>query len=196
MGGEGGARKTRKEVALYRPPLVTMFITPPPFLPPSSSQTNPQPNHPAQSDFMSHPPHCTPRPFNDHFTSKYAVSTDGWTASSRLEKVMLTGSAVLKQASPRFTYFDQFLHPFEHYVPFWTHNATDILQVGLLPVLIVCLWFGRTYHGHQSSTLMLLLLYHVSSCMAWSSIFCSDGAATVSCFQNCCLCRPHRPSIG
>ena len=52
---------------------------------------------------------------------------------------MLTGSAVLKQASPRFTYFDQFLHPFEHYVPFWTHNATDILQVvGIFHVPNVC----------------------------------------------------------
>ncbi len=41
------------------------------------------------------------RPFSDHYKFKYSVSTDGWTASSRFEKIMLTGSTIIKQQSPR-----------------------------------------------------------------------------------------------
>ncbi|MEW5310913.1 MAG: hypothetical protein WDW38_002667 [Sanguina aurantia] len=59
---------------------------------------------------------------------RYLVNTDGWTVSSKMERYLLLGSAVLKQGSHRFAYYGDALQPFVHYVPFYEDNATDILQ--------------------------------------------------------------------
>ncbi|GAX77073.1 hypothetical protein CEUSTIGMA_g4519.t1 [Chlamydomonas eustigma] len=67
------------------------------------------------------------KPFEHYYQSKYAVYTDGFAASTQLEKLMLTGAAVLKQSSPRYTYFHHLLKPWEHYVPFWENNTHDIV---------------------------------------------------------------------
>jgi hypothetical protein len=56
------------------------------------------------------------------------VSTDGWTASSKLEKYMLMGSTVLKQASPLVAYYYAALTPWVHYVPFYQYHTADILE--------------------------------------------------------------------
>jgi hypothetical protein len=56
------------------------------------------------------------------------VSTDGWGVSAKLEKYMMLGSAVLKQASPLSAYFYSALRPWEHYAPFWQHSSDDILE--------------------------------------------------------------------
>ncbi|GAX77072.1 hypothetical protein CEUSTIGMA_g4518.t1 [Chlamydomonas eustigma] len=67
------------------------------------------------------------KPFEHYYQNKYAVYTDGFAASTQLEKLMLTGAAVLKQSSPRYTYFHHLLKPWEHYVPFWENNTHDIV---------------------------------------------------------------------
>ena len=56
------------------------------------------------------------------------MSTDGWTASSKLEKYMLMGSTVLKQASPLVAYYYAALTPWVHYVPFYQYHTADILE--------------------------------------------------------------------
>lgn len=63
------------------------------------------------------------------------MSTDGWAASSKLERYLLLGSVVLKQNSPHKSWFYDAMQPWVHYVPFMTHNATDILQVRSVVVL-------------------------------------------------------------
>ncbi|GAX84226.1 hypothetical protein CEUSTIGMA_g11649.t1 [Chlamydomonas eustigma] len=68
------------------------------------------------------------RPFDDYNAFKYAVSTDGFAASSRLEKCMMTGAAVLKQKSPRYAYFYHLLRPWVHYVPFWENRSDDLFD--------------------------------------------------------------------
>jgi hypothetical protein len=60
---------------------------------------------------------------------RYLVSTDGWTASSKLEKYLLMGSAVLKQASPMIAYYYAAMIPWVHYVPFYEYHKADILGV-------------------------------------------------------------------
>ena len=46
---------------------------------------------------MSHFPLSDPP-----LTVRYLVSTDGWTAANRLDKLPLLGSVILKQDSPRY----------------------------------------------------------------------------------------------
>lgn len=60
---------------------------------------------------------------------RYIVSTDGWAASSKLERYLLLGSVVLKQQSPHESWFYDAMKPWVHYVPFMVDNATDIVQV-------------------------------------------------------------------
>ncbi|MEW5318928.1 MAG: hypothetical protein WDW38_010112 [Sanguina aurantia] len=62
-------------------------------------------------------------------THRYLVNTDGWTASGKLERYLLLGSVVLNQASRRFGYYYDALEPFVNFVPYYVHNASDILQV-------------------------------------------------------------------
>jgi hypothetical protein len=50
------------------------------------------------------------------------VSTDGWTASSKLEKYLLLGSAVLKQDSPLRAYYYDAMTPWLHYAPFYAYS--------------------------------------------------------------------------
>ncbi len=76
------------------------------------------------------------------------MSTDGWGVSAKLEKYLLLGSTVLKQASPLAAYYYAALRPWEHYAPFWQHSSDDILkslaalQVRLpqLASLVASLW--------------------------------------------------------
>jgi hypothetical protein len=59
---------------------------------------------------------------------RYIVSTDGWSASSKLEKYMLLGSTILKQASPLIAYYYAALVPWVHYVPFYELSSDDIME--------------------------------------------------------------------
>lgn len=67
-----------------------------------------------------------PLPQQRHY--KYLVSTDGWTASGKLERYLLLGSTVLKEKSPQMGWFYDGIRPWEHYVPFLKHNQTDIVD--------------------------------------------------------------------
>ena len=60
---------------------------------------------------------------------RYVVYADGYATSTKLERYLLLGSTVLKQDSPYTAYFHDALVDYVHHVPFWRHNATDILQV-------------------------------------------------------------------
>ena len=45
------------------------------------------------------------------------------------DKLLMVGSVVLKQHSPRYGWYYDALEPFVHYVPFYQENGSDILQV-------------------------------------------------------------------
>ena len=54
---------------------------------------------------------------------------DGYSASSRLQLLLLASSVVLKQDSYFFEYYHSALEPFVHYLPFWERSPRDILAV-------------------------------------------------------------------
>lgn len=56
------------------------------------------------------------------------ISTDGWGVSSKVEKLMIMGSTLLKQASPYIAYYYAALVPWVHYVPFYELSSDDILE--------------------------------------------------------------------
>ncbi|KAG2422591.1 hypothetical protein HXX76_015919 [Chlamydomonas incerta] len=60
---------------------------------------------------------------------KYIVSTDGWSISSKFDKYLLMGSAVLKAASSRYGYYYDALQPGTHYLPFMVNSSADIVDV-------------------------------------------------------------------
>eukprot|EP00877_Chromochloris_zofingiensis_P014367 jgi/Chrzof1/9184/Cz03g39020.t1 len=54
----------------------------------------------------------------DHAKWKYLVSADGCVAQTRLAKVMLTNSVVIKEDSQWIEYYYRSLRPWQHYAPF------------------------------------------------------------------------------
>ncbi|EFJ50044.1 hypothetical protein VOLCADRAFT_89007 [Volvox carteri f. nagariensis] len=63
---------------------------------------------------------------HEHARWKYLLATDGTTASSRLGKLLVTNSVVLKEDSVWIEYYYRSLVPNVHYVPF---NKDNVLQV-------------------------------------------------------------------
>lgn len=61
--------------------------------------------------------------------TRYLMSTDGWSATSKLDKYLLLGSVVLKQESPKYGWFYKALQPMENYVPFFKEAPDDVLKV-------------------------------------------------------------------
>ncbi|GFR46059.1 hypothetical protein Agub_g7529, partial [Astrephomene gubernaculifera] len=59
---------------------------------------------------------------------RYVLALDGITASSRLAKLLSMNSVVLKQTSPWIEWYYRSLVPGTHYVSFWNHHRTDVLQ--------------------------------------------------------------------
>ena len=57
------------------------------------------------------------------------VYADGYATSTKLERYLVLGSTLLKQDSPFTAYFHGALEDYVTHIPFWRHNATDILQV-------------------------------------------------------------------
>jgi hypothetical protein len=78
--------------------------------------------------------HCPPPPLPSTTPPcRYIISTDGWTASSKLEKYLLMGSTVLKQASPLIAYYYAAMSPWVHYVPFFEYSEGETRgQQGIL----------------------------------------------------------------
>lgn len=64
-----------------------------------------------------------------HPRYKYLLNLDGHSNSWRLQFLLATNSAVLRQASYFWEYYHTGLRPFVHYVPFWTRSPTDVLDV-------------------------------------------------------------------
>ncbi|GFR42859.1 hypothetical protein Agub_g3850 [Astrephomene gubernaculifera] len=60
---------------------------------------------------------------------KYIVSTDGWSISSKFDKYLLLGSAILKAASTRYGFYYDAIKPYEHYLPFMVKSSEDIVDV-------------------------------------------------------------------
>ncbi|PRW61189.1 KDEL motif-containing 2 Flags:Precursor [Chlorella sorokiniana] len=60
---------------------------------------------------------------------KYVLAVDGATAAYRLAFLMATNSVVLKQVTDKMEWYYRAIHPCEHYLPFWVHNQTDVLQL-------------------------------------------------------------------
>lgn len=62
--------------------------------------------------------YAAPVSLPDHARHKYLLHLDGTTASNRLAKLLLMGSVVLKQDTVYEEYFNRFLEPHVHFVPF------------------------------------------------------------------------------
>ncbi|KAG2501899.1 hypothetical protein HYH03_000397 [Edaphochlamys debaryana] len=60
---------------------------------------------------------------------RYTLALDGITASSRLARLLSLNSVVLKQTSPWIEWYYRSLVPGTHYLSFWNHHRTDLLQV-------------------------------------------------------------------
>jgi hypothetical protein len=60
---------------------------------------------------------------------KYLLAVDGSTAAYRLAFLMATNSVVLKQVTDKIEWYYGAVHRCEHYLPFWVHNQTDVLQL-------------------------------------------------------------------
>lgn len=61
-------------------------------------------------------------PIEEHAKWKYLISADGCVAQTRLAKVLLANSVVLKEDSPWIEYYYRSLKPWVHYAPF-RHRA-------------------------------------------------------------------------
>jgi hypothetical protein len=64
-------------------------------------------------------------PIEDHAKWKFLVSADGCVAQTRLAKVLLANSVVLKEDSPWIEYYYRSLRPWVHYAPF-RHRANSV----------------------------------------------------------------------
>eukprot|EP00198_Chlamydomonas_reinhardtii_P010050 XP_001699387.1 predicted protein [Chlamydomonas reinhardtii] len=59
---------------------------------------------------------------------RYVLALDGITASSRLARLLSLNSVVVKQTSPWIEWYYRSLVPGTHYVTFWNHHRTDLLN--------------------------------------------------------------------
>ena len=64
-----------------------------------------------------------------HAGFKYLLQMDGNTASYRMASLMHINSAVLKQDSRWEEYYYSSLKPCVHYIPYWTRDTADVLEV-------------------------------------------------------------------
>ncbi|KAG2488332.1 hypothetical protein HYH03_013022 [Edaphochlamys debaryana] len=69
-----------------------------------------------------------PVPLMHQHAYRYLVSTDGWAISSKFDKYLLLGSAVIKAASNRFGFYYDALRPGEHYLECMRDNRTDLVD--------------------------------------------------------------------
>lgn len=60
--------------------------------------------------------------------NKYVVHVDGITCSTKLEKSLSTSSLVLREQSGFYTFYENLLRPFEHYVPWWKAYPDDLVD--------------------------------------------------------------------
>ena len=60
---------------------------------------------------------------------KWVIHLDGHSFSSRLQHLLLSNSAVLKQESDYVEYYYRALRPWQHYIPFYVSAADDIVEV-------------------------------------------------------------------
>ena len=60
---------------------------------------------------------------------KFLLHMDGHSFSNRLQALLLSNSAVLKQESEYIEYYYRALAPWTHYIPFYVDGAEDILTV-------------------------------------------------------------------
>lgn len=89
------------------------------------------PSHPLPAEFVTSlaTPHLFTRVCAVVAARRYLMSTDGWSATSKLDKYLLLGSVVLKQESPKYGWFYKALQPMENYVPFFKEAPDDVLKV-------------------------------------------------------------------
>jgi len=65
----------------------------------------------------------------DYTRFKFILNLDGFTAAYRLSKIMLLNSVVLKEESFRGEYYYRSLKEWEHYIPIYKDNGTDLVDV-------------------------------------------------------------------
>ncbi|KAL4431955.1 hypothetical protein ABPG77_000222 [Micractinium sp. CCAP 211/92] len=68
-------------------------------------------------------------PLSQQRRFRYTFSTDGYTASTRLAKLLATGQTVIKQDSELVEFFYPALQPFVHYVPSGQNGIAEIDRV-------------------------------------------------------------------
>ncbi|KAG2498502.1 hypothetical protein HYH03_003753 [Edaphochlamys debaryana] len=68
-------------------------------------------------------------PLHSQHKHKYLVSTDGWSISSKFDKYLLLGSAILKAEGLTYGWYYPALRPYEHYLPIMSKHKDDILEV-------------------------------------------------------------------
>ncbi|KAG2487165.1 hypothetical protein HYH03_014147 [Edaphochlamys debaryana] len=60
-----------------------------------------------------------------HASHKYLLHLDGQSCSSRLEQLLVLGSAVVKEESGYRAFFHHLLQPYKHYIPFWKKRPEE-----------------------------------------------------------------------
>jgi len=70
-----------------------------------------------------------PRPLIDFRKNRYVVSSDGFSATAKYEKMYTMGSLVLKSRSACFGWFYDTMKPYKHYVPLFVKHLADIFDV-------------------------------------------------------------------
>lgn len=64
----------------------------------------------------------------EHARWRWLISADGYTASCRFGKMLLTNSLVLKESSPWIEYYYRSVMPGQHYLSFTKDDVMDVLQ--------------------------------------------------------------------
>ena len=64
-----------------------------------------------------------------HSASRFLIHLDGYSASTRLQSLLLSNSALLKQDSYFWEYYHSSLQPHQNYIPFWERSPRDIITV-------------------------------------------------------------------
>ncbi|KAG2447469.1 hypothetical protein HYH02_007397 [Chlamydomonas schloesseri] len=67
------------------------------------------------------------RPLERWAAYKMAIHIDGISCSSKVWQLMALGSLVLREQSNYKAFYDDGLHSFEHYVPFWRHRPREVV---------------------------------------------------------------------
>lgn len=85
-------------------------------------------SHPSASPLPTSPHHAAAFPWRQA-QYKFLLQLDGHSCSWRLQFLLATNSAVIKQSSYYWEYWYSLLQPYQHFWPFWEKSPYDILPI-------------------------------------------------------------------